>query len=299
MKPILLCLSLCLIANVTFAQNWCHPGSKWSYYIESFGGPAIEIYSYVKDTAINGQSCHQLSITSYASSLGARPDTFAGVHMYTFSDVDTIYFFLLNKNKWQATYHWGARAGDTVLMPNAGGLGGSGDTVVHAFVDSAGLMTINGAALRYYSFHLLDSCRLQYAFPGTIVERLGILDNSLIPNYICATDFTYYSLCSYQDDSFALYPSGGCPALPTAIREVSLPSFSCLPNPANDEISIVSDMLSPVVSISNINGQEVLSQEMTESDQRIKVGALPDGLYLISISQDGLRSAPQRLLIIH
>lgn len=301
MKTTLFTFLFFFVISSISAQNWCQQGSKWNYYGSSLGGSEMDNYTYTKDTIVETHSCHQLSVVDYVSIWGARPDTFSGTFLYTFSDADTIYFFNPTRNKWQAAYYWGAQTGDTLTFLNSGFYGSADDTVVHAVVDSSGIIVIDNTNLRYYSFHLVDSCNLQYTYPGTIVERLGIVNNSIVPAYVCSTDFTYYTLCAYQDDSFALHPTTGCPALPTGIHETRPVAFSILPNPAQDDIEINTgqEMTGAKLVISSIDGREIQSEFIDNSQKKVNVSGLVSGLYLVAIYQSGTRFATQKLVIVH
>lgn len=301
MKTIFLFILLCICGITTQAQDWCHQGSKWQYYGYSLGANDIAAYVYVKDTTLNSYLCHQLSFTDYVATYVTgnhyNYDTTQKKYFYTYSAADTTYFYFANFNKWLPVYFWAAQVGDTLLIPNLAFYGASDSAMNKVVVDSAGISLIDTNHLRYYSFHLLDSCG--YQFQGKAVERLGMMDNDIVPFWHCITDDHYYSLCSYQDDSFAVYPSGGCPSLPTSINEINAVSFKVQPNPAQDEITISIDgsLTGAILSISNIDGRNIHNTQLISTDNKISVSDLANGLYILTISQNRQQAISRKLLI--
>ena len=301
MKALLLIICVFSFASGASAQNWCHQGAKWSYNGSSMGGSEIDVYTYSKDTMVSNHICHQLSLIEYSDDYYAhfRLDTATMPPLYTYADADTIYFFQYNTGKWQAEYHWGANVGDTLIIPNSNFNGLAGDTVVHGVVDSAGIMVIDTNHLRYYTFHLIDSCQIGISFYGKVIERIGVINNDIIPSWLCATDGTYYGLCSYQDDSFALYPSGGCPSLPNGINEVNEVTFKIQPNPAQSDIMISIDksISGALLSISDIDGRRILDKTLNETNNKVNVSDLANGMYMVTISQNRQQTGNRKLVI--
>ena len=300
MKALLLLICVFSFSSGASAQNWCHQGAKWSYNGSSMGGSEIDVYTYSKDTMVSNRPCHQLSLIVYGDDYYAHYhlDTATMPPLYTYADADTIYFFQYNTGKWQAEYHWGANVGDTLIIPNSNFNGIAGDTVVHGVVDSTGVVLIDTNHLRYYTFHLIDSCQIGISFHGKVIERIGVIDNDIVPSWLCATDGTYYGLCSYQDDSFALYPSGGCPSLPNGINEVNEVTFKIQPNPARDEVMISLDNTQheTLLSISDMEGKQVLTIPLLNASNKISISNLANGIYLVIITQNSQRTT-QKLVV--
>src|SRR5205085_672708 len=111
-----------------------------------------------------------------------------------------------------------------------------------------GIMQIDSYQLRYYVFHLTDSCFGTTFFSGKAVERIGMIDNDLIPFWDCGTDGDYYNFRCYRDDSFNLYPSGiDCNYLPTGLSEIRNPNseIRISPNPATTTLTLQSEKTLP------------------------------------------------------
>jgi|GEM_PF-5701804 len=305
MKTIFLSVLLCISYNAIDAQDWCHQGSVWNYSWSSLGGPGEDIYTYTKDTVVYSRPCHQLAHTQisdlYQGNNQYALDTAAQLPLYTYANADTTYFYYYIFSEWLPTYFMNAQVGDTLLIPNYAFITNS-DTSVLAIVDSADNVLIDTNHLRYYTFHIIDSCPLGMLYQqgkATVVERLGMISNDMVPFWHCTTDDTYYGLCSYQDSSFVITPSIGCPSLPTGINEIKPISFRCQPNPAQDEVTISIDgsMIRASLSISDIDGRNILDTQLTNIDNKIQVSDLANGIYLLTISQNERQAASRKLVI--
>ena len=211
MKPILLIVLLGLFSTTISAQDWCHQGAKWHYYWVSLGGPGLDVYTYTGDTVVVGRPCHQLSFIKYTDAyLGNnnyRIDTTAQLPLYTYATNDTTYFYYAMFSEWLPVYFINAHAGDTLVIPNYA-FHTNSDSIVHAVVDSAGITVIDTNHLRYYSFHVTDSCILGMTFSGKVIERLGMVDNAMVPFYHCRTDGTGPTQRSFLPLCIILYKNG-------------------------------------------------------------------------------------------
>jgi hypothetical protein len=310
MKPIFTLLFLSTFFISAQAQDWVHQGSKWDYSWVSSGGPGYDEYIYTNDVVVAGHNCHKISWTDYSSNYSTDiyggnghyiNDTLIGPSIYTYSNSDTTFFYYPGL-LWQGVYFFGAHIGDTIAIPSSS-TGLAYDTFSKALVDGTGIMLVDSAQLRFYTFHLIDSCPLAgHLFTGMAVERLGMMYNTMLPEWTCATDDYYYSFCSYQDDSFAVYqPDSTCRSLPTAIAEIPQTHFHCQPNPAQDEIQITFDenLSGAKLSIISIDGKEVLNQSLEKTENQISVSSLANGFYELTVTQYGNRFAMQKLIITH
>ena len=284
MKAIFILLFLSIIIASASAQDWVHHGSKWHYSWLYFNSSGYTEYKYVADTAVENHSCHMLSLTEFSSTnIGPSHytlDTITGYPIYTYSHADTCFFYYRGQLAWQAVYFFGGHVGDSIVVPNAP-TWTTTDTFVHAIIDTVGTTIIDTFHLRYYKFHLTDSCQMGWYGKGTVIERVGMQENDLLPFWHCVTDDYYYQFCSYKDDSFALYkPYPDCDNLPTAIEETSIPTFKCSPNPAQNELNINMSDMSPdlVLFIRDINGKELMRTKLETKNARISTSSLANGV---------------------
>lgn len=75
--------------------------------------------------------------------------------------------------------------------------------------------------------------------------------------------------------------------LVTAMREENIISFSVYPNPADEQLNLTIDCKDFQVEISTMLGQVLLSEQNAKI---LNVGTLPQGIYIISITADGIKS---------
>ena len=305
MKTLLLLLFFALSSNLLSAQDWCHHGAKWHYSWGTLLGGGYDEYAYTSDTIVQGKLCHQLSMIRYSAlfhGAGYMYDTVRKPSIYTYAVSDTIYFFYRTPGIWLPTYFFGVNVGDAIIIPDAV----DGSTVNHAQVDSVGIMLLDTNHLRFYSFHITDQCSMTGYPSCMVVERIGVFNyNDLVPYWHCTSDDIYHSFCSYQDDSFAAYHANmNCDVLMgtnTSIYPMEMEIFSIFPNPAHGEIQIISnkEISDVILSISDISGRKVLRTELTESDKRINISALSEGLYILSISHSGKQTEIKKLIVSH
>jgi hypothetical protein len=242
MKTTLLSLFV-LIGSQLLAQNWCPPGAEWHYSYMSLPEEGFVHYRYSKDTVFENVACRQIESTVYNSQHGPpgfhQYDTSQGNTIYTYSSNDTVYFYYSRFGKWAPAYFFDAQVGDTLIITNYA-LHSSSDSTVLAVVDSVGIMQVHTQQLRYYEFQLTDSvswCN----FRGKVVEKLGMMDNNLIPYWHCITDDYSYYFCSYEDSATALYPSNAvCRFIINDVHQIdnSQSAIRISPNPATTSITL-------------------------------------------------------------
>jgi hypothetical protein len=81
--------------------------------------------------------------------------------------------------------------------------------------------------------------------------------------------------------------------------EIANPSVSAFPNPANDAVFVNNDGLSRFVTITDISGKTIITQQTFNKQTLIDVSALSNGIYFInSLHLDGSRSS-EKLIIQH
>lgn len=97
-----------------------------------------------------------------------------------------------------------------------------------------------------------------------------------------------------QTDTVVINKTTGIAAIGSGIN------FSLYPNPASNEVVVYLEGLSTDASISlkDILGQTLFSQNTTAQSNRINLNAFVGGVYFIEVSEEG-RKADQRLIISH
>lgn len=304
MKTIFTLLLVTSFALSIHAQDWVHSGSKWHYNwaYTNYNPEGYYDYTYVSDSMIANKSCHQLSAVKYTvSAIGNGQyhfDTLNTTSQFIYSSGDTIYFYYNNQQQWRAVYFLRAHVGDTLGVTN--------NPVVYPIVDTVGTVIINGIQLRYYTFHLADSCR-GFVSRGKVIERIGMLEADIIPTWNdCANEYfgPFSIITCYQDDSFPvynIYNIGSCKYFHyTSISDINPKLFSISPNPAQNQVTLKLDHITTdmTVSICDIRGKLIQKIPIETTETSIPVTNLANGVYLLTVS-DGLQSITQKLIINH
>ena len=97
------------------------------------------------------------------------------------------------------------------------------------------------------------------------------------------SDSTVDSLSGWMIDSIKIEDPGCIP--PSLISEVNnLTLLNIFPNPANDRVTISAKTIITSVSIANLLGQTVYSDQCNSTEAQIDVSRLPSGLYFVKIN---------------
>jgi hypothetical protein len=300
MKNVLL-LILTMFTISGFSQNWCHSGSIWHENEYSQIADGYVTYTYAGDTIVSNRSCQKLSSKLYEWVYNAFYDTISFPNLYTYSANDTVYFYYPSINKWYPTYYFNAQPGDSINMVNLD-TSFTPDSIAHGYVDDIGTVNINGISLRYYDFHLMDTCEGGPGFITHVIERIGAINNGLQPSWLCGVDYTSYSFRCFQDDSFAVYPNNvNCDYLPTGINQVNATRFSIVPNPADNELRVMTEesAIGKTAIIYDITGNKIASFKIENPNATLDVSHYAPGLYLLTITGGTGNWAVQKFGVQH
>lgn len=290
MKRYLLLLIL-LYNGISNAQNWCLPGAEWKYSTSFYSGESNLKFTYDQDTTINQQECKKIkgrSIKLQYGPPGVPPkitDTISLEPLFSYAKNDTVFF--LQNNVFYPVYTFNVNTGDTIHYSNP--LVDSNPIL--QIVDSVGIDTINGLALKYYhtknktlDFDPIDPPE------STIMERFGALDNDILPFYAPVTE-VYYTLLCYKDDSFPLYqkyPTGSCDLINSVSIELLDSNVYLSPNPSNEYINInnVSNDIIESVLIYDITGKlrHTSNKKNNNSILTLDITKLQNGIYVMFIN---------------
>jgi hypothetical protein len=293
------------------AQKWCPPGATWyfqegyPYWVTDSSQMQIAIgydkASYSKDTLITSQACKVITDTSYYEDF-----THIRVNgsIYTYASGDTVY--LLYNNIFTPIFYFNCHTGDTLWVPWA-------NTIVATYVDSTGVMIINGDSLRFYNYRAIDSpynCihTVGGTSNGQIVERLGNsvgpANNSFSFDFSCNEWEGEYFLHCYRDDSFALYSTdsvNGCTYIQTGIKGIGSPvQLALSPNPAssNCRLQLNDDGRPYTAAVFDMSGREILplftGQHVSNFD--FNTAALSAGLYFVKVVDEAGNFAVAKLM---
>jgi hypothetical protein len=296
MKKVLLlfCLSISL---KTFAQQtFAPPGAVWHFDWWSFyaGEIGFEVIRYQQDTIIFGKQCQKLSRTLYDFPFGgfgsSVHDTVLFPDIFIYQDGDTV--FWLSDSSFVVLYNFAAQPGNEWVTERFDSAAIC-DTVSTIHVDTVGVDTINGVALKWMAVHTLWGSPT--GSNGRIYERLGSLQHFLPPMFLfCDSSFIVdgggYSFHCYEDSSFSLYNASinDCEYLLTVgVNENAHGSFaSIIPNPGIDEVMIKSSSgkISGFSVYDNIGRKVFQINSSTGESWKYNIQNLEAGIYFFEVT---------------
>lgn len=290
-------LLIILSSTLSFSQNWCPQGAVWTYNFYSMSGFGYEKVAYEKDTLLNFQPCKKLNVERivpiYPFGTGFPPtgiDTVNLPSIYTYSQSDTVFFYY--KQSFHPTYFFNAQIGDTLQVVNFLGFNAC-DTIIQQVVDSTGTMQINNETLRFYvAKHINFTSQFLHPESITVIEKIGAVDNHILPHFTCVTDDDEHTLRCYKDDNFNLYQinsSTDCNFIYTSVSDISGRgnlSVKVFPNPSTSKLSIRSLQYNiDAISFLNLHGQyqnvELIFKNKKE--YQFDMRELSTGIYLLKV----------------
>jgi hypothetical protein len=75
----------------------------------------------------------------------------------------------------------------------------------------------------------------------------------------------------------------------TSVEEVKIGNgITIIPNPANDKITISSSTITSItqLSIFNVNGEKLIERQLTDTETRLDISALPRGVYFVRLQNE-------------
>ncbi len=139
----------------------------------------------------------------------------------------------------------------------------------------------------------------------TIVEKIGAVDNYMLPHFTCVTDDEEHTLRCYKDDNFNLYQTNSltdCDYIYTSLSNV-LEDNSFLieawPNPSTSHLNIRSEQQDvKSLSVFNLTGQtqEVELLQQGKKEYQLYIGNLSPGIYFVSVRLENGRNLTRRII---
>ena len=294
---------LILYYGLANAQNWCPSGAEWTYSGSTYSGESNLKLIYEKDTLVKQQLCKKIKGRLIKISYGPPgtppkiTDTLSTEPIFTYAKNDTVFFYY--NNSFYSAYYFNAKLGDTLnyenpLIPSY---------PIKQVIDSVGVVNINSIPLKYYVTKNLSSDN-DIADPQqtTIMERIGVLDNYIIPYYAPVTE-SYSSLICYKDDSFQLYqkyPTEPCDYISTIPKVLNENALKLRPNPATDKFSLSSSSNDKVQTILIYDLSARLRNKIDNTENRdvteIDISNLENGMYFILLTSSSGATIVKKLI---
>ncbi len=257
---IIVLLINCSLFNHIYAQvPWLQIGSKW-YYEELYfmsNDTGFSIYEVVGDSIINNIHCSVIETKPGFWYLPCNVNK-----TYTYLSNDTVYVFDFYNNKFQSAFFFGAQVGDTLLT-----------TLNYCDfqyrVDSIQIMSVFGSPKKCFYIRQLDNW-IQYR----VLEEIGGLDLGLFisDGFFCSTltydGATVNRLRCFVDslgNQWSTNIASNCLYSTLNVNESLINSNYIYPNPTKNVIKIYSDKKITDISLYNIFGKIIFSQNHINS----------------------------------
>jgi hypothetical protein len=181
------------------------------------------------------------------------------------------------------------------------------DTTFTIYIDSVKTIDVAGQNLRKVFTSRPKFTKPPYFYLDDYVERVGALKAIGIIGFSLFDGFgNSGGLRCYADDSLTLsFKSGGMSfceyLLPLKVNNVNgIAKFSISPNPTATAINFQLPNKSSIehLSLTNMQGQVLQSWVAAPSGNSIDVSNIPNGIYFVNITIDGITSH-QKIIIQH
>jgi hypothetical protein len=306
---ILLFFVVFLACQKLFAQTDFAPiNSVW--HSESIPDMDIEGMNYYKyesqkDTIYFGQNCKKI----VGKTVRYSPSKYTTVSLrpeYFYTSGDTVFYYNHHYDRFFPIYNFNVKKGDSLVLHIPYPWPSITDSTFTTYIDSVIWINISGQTLRKVYTSSPKSTKLSFFYLDDYIERIGSLKT------IGMNGFSFFDgfgnsggLRCYSDDSLSLtFKAGGTSIceylLPLSLNnEKSITKFSISPNPASGAINIFLPNNSKIdqLCILNMQGQQLQSWSKAPISNSIDVADLPNGVYFVSVTIDGITS--HQKIIIH
>ncbi len=139
-----------------------------------------------------------------------------------------------------------------------------------------------GYTAGYYSF--LDVSSINSTNDGGQTWNWDLYENSI---YFTSVNFVNDSIGFAATGGGAIYKHGIITGISPGLRLIN-PSICVYPNPATDRITVElsGETQESNVSIFNIEGQRVITSQITESKTQVDISNLPSGVYYVRVTNE-------------
>jgi hypothetical protein len=299
MKKVLFLLGIFLLVfsnSKGSAQVFGYPGARWVFYspeMWSMCSELCETWDYTGDTVIMGVPAKKVEVMRKNGWI-VFPDSFQISYFNRFFHVsgDSVSAFIPNDSTWQLMYDFSLQIGDTTHSPLKNiyaSIFACQDQWedLPAVVIDAGLDTIAGQTLKFYTLHYIvfisGSNDTTYA-NQTYYERVITYDYwyPVGPQFCGAvTECGPPSLVCYKDN--AMLTDSACIDISwidhLSVSEETSTSYLVYPNPASDILIIQTNTSFPAFyDILSIDGKLIFSREQSP----INISTLTSGIYFLT-----------------
>lgn len=289
------------------SQSWCAPNAVWYFSLAN----GHTKHTFTGTTTINNTICQKIDyvgngwILPFMGTL--TPYTFQG--SYYSRQVNNVVFLLdQTSNQFDTLYNFNATIGSKWSLPNKSTLDCANSRVT---VLDTGRNNVQGVSLKWFKVNVKTfslGLTLTSTTIDTIYERIGFL--KFYP-------YEVMSICPPQTDT---YPKGGalycysdnqitsfkrtnlaCNYVYVPTTGLSESAFSkatiwCTPNSKKVTISL-QNASNCKIQISNLIGQHVITQMITEPITEIDANKLNAGVYVVKLFKENKLVTTKKLII--
>ena len=225
-----------------------------------------------KDTLIDEQVYRQLLESD--EEIG---DSYTGTRIFYRNSGDKVYAYDLGEAKEYLVYDFGLDVGE-VFRSNIF----DDDTQEGLLVTAIDSITLDdGSKRKRLQLSCLFDGETQEGWDYYWIEGIGSDYGVQLKWGYCYFDAINSRLqCYYEDEQLTYQPQGQCWLVPTT--DLVYQDLSIYPNPASDRLQIITEEAVNEVQIINTQGQLI----MQGSDKVINIEALPQGVYMIKVTNE-------------
>ncbi len=293
-----LCLALPYLGTAQAPTSWCLPGAEWKYGYAEFSWSGALLVRYTGDTLVGGQTGQVLrrSITRLPF---PEPDG-----AYTLPTIitrvagDTVLFW--HNGRFVPLYCFGAQPGASWTTYATYPTGVCPQYPVQVTVDSVGTQLVGGRLLRWQAVRVSGS---HVFWQRRIYEGIGNLGSLQPGGSLCGgTDPGYIGpLLSFRATGFPAVSTkaAGLVVLATAEARAGQGSFTAYPTPTAGQLTVqVPSAMQRAGSLTlrDLAGRRVWQQPVP-ANQKIDLGCLPKGLYLLILESQDCRPLSCRIVV--
>lgn len=266
-----------VISMSVFAQSGITPGAKWLYNSSYMTGFEKSIYTYYKDTIIDGNTCAVLSDTVNLSFIGI-PSLKRSFDKYTYIKNDSMFWYI--DSAFRLTCAFNHQAGDTVEFYQINIC----DTFLPKFVvDWVGSRVYQNNKTRKVIYYRLLSSKFEQTWGRlkriTAIEGIGWLYEPKAVYTSCFIDDVAPLLWCYKDDSLNINSDPDCFRTITSIDDSKIESSLLQSNWVKDKLSL--NITSPThLALFDINGRLLFERNVSDNTS-IDVSSYPTGIYFL------------------
>ena len=277
MKKYFFILLIAISANV-IGQNFASIGTEW-HYSEHASGACSGNCEYlhlesIADTIIQGKTTRKITQTYYQ----INGDTAMLNPIYVYEELDTVFSYSFNKNRFLTLYIFNKTQGDTITLDSPEDNFAWTDSTYRLVIDTVINTTINGVSLKKYKTSPLDD--YQFYNGGYFIDKIGGLD-WFFPRAATIPEAGGPIRCFSDTQIDTSFQTIACDhIIYTSIVEFTDNlDIEIYPNPTHDIFKIKSEKSINKVELYDLSGKLVLKTKKID----LNISELRNGQYIVKI----------------